>query len=59
MPFTAAVDQPEPQKPTVRPQPESRGRIGLYVGLTAAVLAVCAGLYSALDFLLNLISQKM
>ena len=46
--FTAAVDQPKPQKPTVRPQPESRGRIGLYVGLTAAVLlAVCAGLYFA------------
>ncbi|XP_067435601.1 uncharacterized protein [Thunnus thynnus] len=45
---TAAVDQPKPQKPTVRPQPESRGRISLYVGLTAAaVLAVCAGLYSA------------
>ncbi|XP_042257336.1 butyrophilin-like protein 8 isoform X2 [Thunnus maccoyii] len=42
-----AVDQPKPQKPTVRPQPESRGRIGLYVGLTAAVLAVCSGLYSA------------
>ncbi|CAK6974824.1 butyrophilin-like protein 8 [Scomber scombrus] len=42
---TAAVDQPEPQKPTERPQPESQGRIGLYVGLTAAGLAVCAGLY--------------
>ena len=43
--FTAAVDQPKPQKPTVRPQPESRGRISLYVGLTAAaVLTVCAGL---------------
>ncbi|XP_053199146.1 butyrophilin-like protein 8 [Scomber japonicus] len=41
---TAAVDQPEPQKPTERPQPESQGRIGLYVGLTAAGLAVCAGL---------------
>ncbi|XP_062300957.1 uncharacterized protein LOC134005933 isoform X1 [Scomber scombrus] len=42
---TAAVDQPEPQKPTERPQPESRDRIGLYVGLTAAGLAVCAGLF--------------
>ncbi|XP_062301383.1 V-set and immunoglobulin domain-containing protein 1-like [Scomber scombrus] len=41
---TAAVDQPEPQKPTERPQPESRVRISLYVGLTAARLAVCAGL---------------
>ncbi|CAK6979315.1 uncharacterized protein LOC128383556 [Scomber scombrus] len=43
---TAAVDQPEPQtdKPTVRKQPESRGRISLYVGLTAAGLVVCAGL---------------
>ncbi|XP_067438303.1 uncharacterized protein [Thunnus thynnus] len=38
---TAAFDQP-------KPQPESQGRIGLYVGLTAAVLlAVCAGLYFA------------
>ncbi|XP_053199138.1 butyrophilin-like protein 8 [Scomber japonicus] len=35
---TAAVDQPEPQKPTERPQPESWGRIGLYVGLPAAGL---------------------
>ncbi|XP_044198195.1 uncharacterized protein LOC122974249 isoform X2 [Thunnus albacares] len=43
---TAAVDQLKPQKPTVRSQPESCGRIGLYVGLTAAVL-VCAGLYFA------------
>ncbi|XP_042257352.1 uncharacterized protein LOC121889446 [Thunnus maccoyii] len=42
-----AVDQPKTQKPTVRPQPESGGRISLYVGLTAAVLAVCAGLYFA------------
>ncbi|CAK6984393.1 butyrophilin-like protein 8 [Scomber scombrus] len=41
---TAAVDQPKPQEPTVRPQPETQGRIGLYVGLTAAGLAVCAGL---------------
>ncbi|XP_062301381.1 uncharacterized protein LOC134006312 [Scomber scombrus] len=41
---TAAVDQPEPQKPTERPQPESRDRIGFYVGLTVAGLAVCAGL---------------
>ncbi|CAK6974826.1 uncharacterized protein LOC128383556 [Scomber scombrus] len=43
---TAAVDQPEPQKPTERPQPESWGRIGLYVGLTAAGLAVFAGLFA-------------
>ncbi|CAK6982303.1 uncharacterized protein LOC128383556 [Scomber scombrus] len=42
--ITAAVDQPEPQKPTVRPQVESRDRISLYVGLTAAGFAVCAGL---------------
>ena len=35
--FTAAVDQLKPQKPAVRPQPESRGRIDLYVWLTAAV----------------------
>ncbi|CAK6984802.1 uncharacterized protein LOC128383556, partial [Scomber scombrus] len=33
---TAAVDEYKPQKPTERPQPKSRGRIGLYVGLTAA-----------------------
>ncbi|XP_062301384.1 uncharacterized protein LOC134006314 [Scomber scombrus] len=42
---TAAVDKPEPQKPTERPQPESWDRIGLYVGLIAAGLAVCAGLF--------------
>ncbi|KAM7377024.1 hypothetical protein PAMA_013692 [Pampus argenteus] len=41
---TAAVDQPEPQKPTERSQAESRGRIGLYVGLTAALLSV-SGLF--------------
>ncbi|CAK6983259.1 uncharacterized protein LOC128383556 [Scomber scombrus] len=41
---TAAVNQPKPQKPAVSPQPESRGRIGLYVGLTAAGLVVCLGL---------------
>ncbi|CAK6980786.1 uncharacterized protein LOC128383556 [Scomber scombrus] len=41
---TAAVDQPKPQKPTVRPQPESRGRIGLYIGLIGAGLALCVGL---------------
>ncbi|XP_037615125.1 uncharacterized protein LOC119481879 isoform X4 [Sebastes umbrosus] len=42
---TAAADEPKPPTPTMRPQPESRGRIGLYVGLTAALLALCAGLY--------------
>ncbi|XP_037637076.1 uncharacterized protein LOC119494919 [Sebastes umbrosus] len=46
--LTAAPDEPRPQRPTVSPQPESQGRIGLYVGLglglglTAA--ALCAGL---------------
>ncbi|XP_067379857.1 CD276 antigen-like isoform X3 [Channa argus] len=38
-----AVDQPEPQRPTASPEPESQGRIGLYVGLgltAAAVLLV-------------------
>ncbi|KAL7375285.1 hypothetical protein ABVT39_014768 [Epinephelus coioides] len=37
---TAARDRPEPQTPntTSRPQPESRGRIGLYCGLAAAAL---------------------
>ena len=42
--FTAAVDQPEPQKTTERPQPESQRRIVSYVGLIAAVL-ICAGLF--------------
>ncbi|XP_028419411.1 uncharacterized protein LOC114545335 [Perca flavescens] len=37
---TAARDRPEPETPntTSPPQPESRGRIGLYCGLTAALL---------------------
>ncbi|XP_050931362.1 uncharacterized protein LOC108873690 isoform X4 [Lates calcarifer] len=45
---TAAVDQPEPQRPTDRPGPESLGWISLYVGLGAAaavllvfILVVC------------------
>ncbi|XP_078020800.1 uncharacterized protein LOC144459876 isoform X1 [Epinephelus lanceolatus] len=41
---TAGRDRPEPQTPntTSRPQPESRGRIGLYCGLAAAaLLSVC------------------
>ncbi|XP_040910419.1 uncharacterized protein LOC121192688 [Toxotes jaculatrix] len=29
----AAADPPKPHRPTVSPQPESRGRIGLYAGL--------------------------
>ncbi|XP_028419408.1 uncharacterized protein LOC114545333 [Perca flavescens] len=42
---TAAADEPKPQRPTVRPEPESRGNIwSLYAGLgsppvTAAVVA--------------------
>ncbi|XP_049425388.1 uncharacterized protein LOC125884454 isoform X8 [Epinephelus fuscoguttatus] len=38
-----AADEPKPQRPTESPQPESRGRIGLYVGLglAAALLVVC------------------
>ena len=47
--FTAAVDQPKPQKPAERPQPESWGWIGVYVGLTAAALSVCIGLYLLLS----------
>ncbi|XP_067379888.1 CD276 antigen-like isoform X1 [Channa argus] len=37
---TAAADHPEPQRPTLSPEPESQGWIGLYVGLglTAAVV---------------------
>uniref|UniRef100_A0A4W6C5E6 Uncharacterized protein n=1 Tax=Lates calcarifer TaxID=8187 RepID=A0A4W6C5E6_LATCA len=45
---TSAVDQPEPQRPTDRPGPESLGWISLYVGLGAAaavllvfILVVC------------------
>ncbi|KAM7376973.1 hypothetical protein PAMA_013654 [Pampus argenteus] len=64
-----AVDQPEPQKSAARSQAESRGRIGLYVGLGLAVcvglglavyvglivgLAVCVGLY----FLFRLYSKQ-
>ncbi|KAM9335499.1 uncharacterized protein ABDE67_020483 [Symphorus nematophorus] len=39
---TAAADESKPQRPTVSPQPESLGRIGLYVGLglTAAAAAL-------------------
>ncbi|XP_031169830.2 uncharacterized protein LOC116060419 isoform X22 [Sander lucioperca] len=39
----AARDRPEPETPntTSPPQPESRGRIGLYCGLTAALLGFC------------------
>ncbi|XP_071315784.1 programmed cell death 1 ligand 1-like [Trachinotus anak] len=37
---SAAVDQPQPETPPERPEPESRGRIGLYVGLTAAAASV-------------------
>ncbi|XP_074470622.1 uncharacterized protein LOC141754993 [Sebastes fasciatus] len=42
--LTAAPDEPRPQRPTVSPQPESRGRIGLYVGLALTAAALCAGL---------------
>ncbi|XP_028420467.1 uncharacterized protein LOC114546022 [Perca flavescens] len=40
---TAARDQPEPETPntTSPPQPEIWGRIGLYCGLTAALLGFC------------------
>ncbi|XP_037621068.1 uncharacterized protein LOC119485495 isoform X4 [Sebastes umbrosus] len=44
---SAAADEPKPPTPTMRPQPESRGRIVLYVVLTAALLALCAGLFFA------------
>ncbi|KAF3698028.1 hypothetical protein EXN66_Car013709 [Channa argus] len=40
---TAAADHPEPHRPTMSPEPGSRGRIGFYVGLgltAAAVLLV-------------------
>ncbi|XP_037649050.1 uncharacterized protein LOC119502252 isoform X2 [Sebastes umbrosus] len=59
--LTAAPDEPRPQRPTVSPQPESLGRIGLYVGLglglTAA--ALCAGLCFAFrHYLLNLLIRN-
>lgn len=40
--FTAAADLSQPQRPTESPQPDSRGRIGLYaaLGLTGGVVAV-------------------
>ncbi|XP_074479064.1 uncharacterized protein LOC141760295 [Sebastes fasciatus] len=41
---TAAADEPKPPRPIMRLQPESRGRIGLYVILAAALLVLCAGL---------------
>ncbi|XP_051256183.1 uncharacterized protein LOC127363560 isoform X11 [Dicentrarchus labrax] len=47
---TVAADEPKLLRPQMSPQPESRGRIGLYVGLgltAVALLAVCAGLCSA------------
>ncbi|XP_023284771.1 uncharacterized protein LOC111671797 [Seriola lalandi dorsalis] len=37
---SAAVDQPQPETPTVRPQPETWREIGLYVGLTVAAVSV-------------------
>ncbi|XP_039678525.1 uncharacterized protein LOC120573114 isoform X2 [Perca fluviatilis] len=42
---TEAAEEPKTQRPTVRPEPESRGRIGFYTGLgltAAALLALCA-----------------
>ncbi|XP_037649055.1 uncharacterized protein LOC119502255 [Sebastes umbrosus] len=43
--LTAAPDEPTPQRPTVSPQPESLGRIDLYVGLGLGLTAaLCAGL---------------
>ena len=45
--------RPQPERPTMRPQPESLGRIGFFVELTAALLVLCAGL-SGLCFALLL-----
>ncbi|XP_074484182.1 butyrophilin-like protein 8 isoform X6 [Sebastes fasciatus] len=49
---TAAADEPKPLRPTMRPQPESQGRIALYVGLVlpAALLVLYAGFYFAFRF---------
>ncbi|XP_060890973.1 programmed cell death 1 ligand 1-like isoform X2 [Labrus mixtus] len=41
---TAAAHEPETQRPTGRPGPESRGRPGLYAGLGLVLLAASAGL---------------
>ncbi|XP_037623632.1 uncharacterized protein LOC119487050 [Sebastes umbrosus] len=38
---TAAADEPKPLRQTMSSQPESPGGIGLYVGLTAALLVLC------------------
>ncbi|XP_040911056.1 uncharacterized protein LOC121193024 [Toxotes jaculatrix] len=44
---SAAADPPKPHRPTVSPQPESRGRIGLYAGLGLG-LGLVLGLAAAL-----------
>ncbi|XP_039678534.1 uncharacterized protein LOC120573119 isoform X1 [Perca fluviatilis] len=52
---TAAADEPKPQRPTVRPEPESLGNIWiLYAGLAAAaVAAVLLILYLKRLFVFN------
>ncbi|XP_039464555.1 uncharacterized protein LOC120438177 isoform X1 [Oreochromis aureus] len=49
---TAAVDEPKHETPTVNPQTESRGRIGLYAALTLTAAA------AALLITLSLEAQK-
>ncbi|XP_028419409.1 uncharacterized protein LOC114545334 [Perca flavescens] len=53
---SAASDEPKPQRPTVRPEPESRGNIGiLYAGLAAVTAAaVLLILYLKCLFVFNL-----
>ncbi|XP_056225295.1 uncharacterized protein LOC130164528 isoform X2 [Seriola aureovittata] len=56
----SAVDQPETQRQTERPEPESRGRIGLYagLGLTAAAVVVVLAAAAATTLLVKLCSTS-
>ncbi|XP_071315769.1 programmed cell death 1 ligand 1-like isoform X2 [Trachinotus anak] len=54
----SAADQPETQRPTQRPEPESRGRIGLYTGLGLTAAAAAAALLVKLRCSSTLCSTK-
>ncbi|XP_028419708.1 uncharacterized protein LOC114545546 isoform X2 [Perca flavescens] len=56
---SAAADEPKPQRPTVRPEPESRGNIWiLYAGLAAAtvVLIICIICFKSINKKRNIFS---
>ncbi|XP_049425383.1 uncharacterized protein LOC125884454 isoform X3 [Epinephelus fuscoguttatus] len=55
-----AADEPKPQRPTESPQPESRGRIGLYIGLglAAAALLICITLCAVKVYLTKCTDKK-